>query len=54
MKREQWFIWLAVVVVLAVILAAISFHMGWWLEVWAAGKSPAPPPTPHGHILPVL
>jgi uncharacterized membrane protein len=37
MKREQWFIWLAVVVVLAVILAAIGYHVGWWpeLPVWA-------------------
>jgi hypothetical protein len=38
MKREQWFIWLAVVVVLAVIVAAIGYHVGWWpvLPVWAA------------------
>jgi hypothetical protein len=37
MKREQWFIWLAVVVALALIVAVISYHVGWWpeLPVWA-------------------
>jgi hypothetical protein len=28
MKREQWFIWLAVVVALALIVAVISYHVG--------------------------
>jgi hypothetical protein len=37
MRREQWFIWLAVVVVLALIVVAITYHVGWWpeLPVWA-------------------
>jgi hypothetical protein len=53
MKREQRFIWLAVVAVLTLVLAAIGYLVGWWpeLPVWAAPSEP--PPTPYGHILPV-
>jgi hypothetical protein len=36
-RGRQWFIWLAVVVALALIVAVISYHVGWWpeLPVWA-------------------
>jgi hypothetical protein len=56
MKREQWFMWLALVVVLTLVLAAIGYLIGLWpeLPVSAAPSKPSmPPPTPHGHILPV-
>jgi hypothetical protein len=56
-KREQRSIWLAVVVVLTLVLAAIGYLVEWWPELplsAAPSKPPVPPPTPHGHILPPL
>jgi hypothetical protein len=33
MKREQRFIWLAVVVILTLVLAEIGYLVGWWPEL---------------------
>jgi hypothetical protein len=57
MKREQWFGWIAAAVVVTMVLAGIGYLIGLWLELpvsAAPSKTPVPPPTPHGHILPPL
>ena len=37
-KREQWFIWIAIVILLTLVLAAIGYFAHWWdkLPVLAA------------------
>ena len=30
MKREQWFIWIALAIFLTLVLAAIGYLAGWW------------------------
>jgi len=57
MKREQWFIWIAAALVVTMVLAAMGYLIGLWPELpvsAAPSKPPAPPQTPHGHILPPL
>src|SRR4029450_11675849 len=49
MKREQWFMWLALVVVLTLVLAAIGYLIGFWARPPGAGGAhqnapPGPPP----------
>jgi hypothetical protein len=30
MKREQWFIWIVLAILLTLVLAAIGYLAGWW------------------------
>ena len=30
MKREQWFIWIVLAILLTLVLAAIGYFAGWW------------------------
>jgi len=45
MQREQWFMWLALVVVLTLVLAAIGYLIGLWPELPVAA-APSKPPLP--------